>query len=1612
MLKKCIAAYMHIHIFVIVFLFILPQYIFSLPEKSKVVNGCISFERTSDKMLITQKCEKAIIDWDDFSLNESETVKFIQKDNFSVLNRVVSDKISKIYGSIEAEGKFYLINQNGILIGPSGSISAKEVLLSTLELSKEDYLKNKDLRFVSFKDSNIKNFGSIEAIDSNIYILSKTIENYKNISAKKGRANLVSASEILILDGKKDIIIKPNLDGSITNEGEIKAIVVKLESNNNNLDSFAINQKGLIEANGFKKKDGKVILISQKGVINHTGVIIAKNLDETGGSVKLLGEHIILDENAKIDISSKFEGGKVLIGGDKQGKNSKIQNAKTVFVSKDSKIFADSLENGNGKKVIVFADEAQFYGSISTKGGVKKGDGGFVEISSKKYLDFQGIVDRSCSNGKNGTLLLDPFNVTIATPDNNITSSPNFRPTGTGSQLSPATIIANLALGDVSLNTSGGGGSEAGDITVAQQIGWTTETGNLTFIADHDIIVNNSITWASSSNLSLFAANNLSFNTATTLLIGGPSASGNILYQMNSISSATGVSFQSSGNIAFQSGAKSTTIGVGSSSTGTLAINNTVISSLVNGFSLIKVGDTTQVGTIDINGATFLDPLQILSDRIDVNGSLATTGNITFNIGLTKGGVLNLNSIVTATGGAFSVNGSATTSDTFNINVNPSSQTATFDGQTINNNINTLNGPTTSQASVVNWTISGPNSGSIGNIAFLNITDCIAKDTDDTFTLNSSTSFMNTINLGLGSNTFTITAGSVGNLLGGGSNNTYNFNGGSITDIVGSSLNNTFHINTGVTIAKITSGNGNNTYDINGGDVTNTIITGSGNDIFNFANGQRLTVSDGVVFAPSGAKELNYSAYSNTTRIFINLSNETIVIPTPAITLNPRSTYGFNLGAANTLINPTNLTNIVGNNPLVFNSSESELVGPSSTWEITGINSGTVDSIPYAGMPNINGTTSGDFFNFSATGTESRVRGLVGDDTFNFGFAAGAPAAWSGDVTIQLQGGANNDIFVFYKDVAITATIDGGPGGTNEIRGPPIDAGNLSTAWVISGAGSGTIQPSGIGIATNFSSIDILTGSDRADTFTITHNNAQTLSINGGTGTNKIIGPTPSTGNNTWTITANNGGTLKVGNPPQLISFSNIHQLEGNTGVDNFIFNGAFSISGTPGIDGKTGINSITGSDGVRNDWNITADNAGQITIDPLGVAAVTTFQNIQNLTGGNNIDNFTFNGAFQISGTTGIDVNGGVNTITGPNVANTWNLTSADTGQLSPFGATGATLFTNSGGGSLSLVGGTSSDSFTFASGSSLSGSINGNNAALNSIDVSAVALATISVEPGVGIILGGINNIQTITGNNNATTFIARNDTNLWTIGANNSAIVTNASDNINLITIGFFEGGIGNDTFSFTGNFAISGSINGKAGNNTIIASTGVDNTWNITDNNAGTLNPLGGSPTIFSNIQNLTGNIGTKDIFILSDGKGITGTVDGGACGEENTLDYSAYTTPATSSMPPCSAGLGTATNIGAIRFIDIFIGSKLVRSFVLEDAYKSELLVIYDLKNFAEFNRFLNSYKLIYIKKENLTRFLSLRPHLIENYKFLKRDNRNEILFPKFENLTFKDWKKD
>ena len=189
------------------------------------------------------------------------------------------------------------------------------------------------------------------------------------------------------------------------------------------------------------------------------------------------------------DASGRDGGGEILIGGDYQGKNPLVPNAARTYVGSDAVINASALENGDGGKVILWANEdTRFYGTILARGGADSGNGGFVEVSGKESLDFNGVVDASAPQGTTGTLLLDPQFLIVATSGgsayttgvNNLFAN---NPTGTNT-ITPASINAANANITLQANT---------DVTFTDALAMTNAGRTLTVQAGRSILINNTI---------------------------------------------------------------------------------------------------------------------------------------------------------------------------------------------------------------------------------------------------------------------------------------------------------------------------------------------------------------------------------------------------------------------------------------------------------------------------------------------------------------------------------------------------------------------------------------------------------------------------------------------------------------------------------------------------------------------------------------------------------------------------------------------------------------------------------------------------------------------------------------------------------------------------------------------------------------------------------------------------------------------------------------------------------------------------------------------------------------------------------------------------------------
>lgn len=375
---------------------VLPPHAIALPTGGQVVAGQVNTAIYGTQLTLDQASRAAIMNWQSFNIAPHEMVRILQSGaDAAMLARVTGGNPTELLGRLQADGKLFLINPRGILVGQGAVIDTAAFLASTLDVADADFLKGGPLVFKGDSAAGVVNLGRITAREGDVMLLAHTVNNAGEIAAPRGTAGLVAGTEVyLAAPGASAVLVRANLPAAadttgVENSGVIEAAQAHLEAAGGSIYDLAMNQSGLVRATGYEQRDGRVIFTAAGGTVAVTGTIAARNADGSGGEI--------------------------LVGGDYQGKNPSIANAARTYVGPQARLDASAASAaGAGGRVIVWADGAtRFLGTLEARAGTAGGDGGFAEVSGKRNLTFAGRADLSAPAGRRGELLLDPDNITI-----------------------------------------------------------------------------------------------------------------------------------------------------------------------------------------------------------------------------------------------------------------------------------------------------------------------------------------------------------------------------------------------------------------------------------------------------------------------------------------------------------------------------------------------------------------------------------------------------------------------------------------------------------------------------------------------------------------------------------------------------------------------------------------------------------------------------------------------------------------------------------------------------------------------------------------------------------------------------------------------------------------------------------------------------------------------------------------------------------------------------------------------------------------------------------------------------------------------------------------------
>ncbi len=255
------------------------------PLNPTVVNGQASFTNNGNTLTVTNT-PGTIINWQDFSIDANEITRFNQQSAAStVLNRVVGSDPSSILGSLQSNGRVFLINPNGIMFGAGSTVDVAGLLASTLNLSDDDFLARRNRFTVVPGAGNVGNAGNITAKQGGqIFLIAPNVENIGIITAPNGEILLIAGHSVDLVN-TNDPTLRVSITapaGDVTNVGKLIA-----ESGSLGLFGTVVKNSGTVSANSAALEGGKIVFRASQRV-EAGGTISASGVG--GGEINILAD--------------------------------------------------------------------------------------------------------------------------------------------------------------------------------------------------------------------------------------------------------------------------------------------------------------------------------------------------------------------------------------------------------------------------------------------------------------------------------------------------------------------------------------------------------------------------------------------------------------------------------------------------------------------------------------------------------------------------------------------------------------------------------------------------------------------------------------------------------------------------------------------------------------------------------------------------------------------------------------------------------------------------------------------------------------------------------------------------------------------------------------------------------------------------------------------------------------------------------------------------------------------------------------------------------------------------------------------------------------------------
>ncbi|SAK77636.1 filamentous hemagglutinin-like protein [Caballeronia fortuita] len=267
-----------------------------LPSGGQFVAGSGAISGGGQALTVNQTTTRGVIDWNSFSIGSGRQVT-INNGSGATLNRVTGGEASVILGQLSATGSVYLVNPQGVLVGPGGVVATGgRFVASALDIGNDAFMQGGPLTLSGGGDGMVINLGTIGSSGGDVFLVSRSATvNGGSINAPQGTVEIATGNQVLLQDSSsgQQVFVQAGSGGTAMNGGTIRAAQANLQAADGNVYALAGNSSA-IRATGTATREGHVWLVADQGAVHANGAIAATNADGSGGTVETRGNALDL----------------------------------------------------------------------------------------------------------------------------------------------------------------------------------------------------------------------------------------------------------------------------------------------------------------------------------------------------------------------------------------------------------------------------------------------------------------------------------------------------------------------------------------------------------------------------------------------------------------------------------------------------------------------------------------------------------------------------------------------------------------------------------------------------------------------------------------------------------------------------------------------------------------------------------------------------------------------------------------------------------------------------------------------------------------------------------------------------------------------------------------------------------------------------------------------------------------------------------------------------------------------------------------------------------------------------------------------------------------------